>query len=677
MLVLLFMAAMLNGCDTGPSGQTIRELEKVMILITNYSYGDSRAWLQEYYDIMAKVYNDESIRQKAEHIHLNALKSGLSPESTLLICRTLSILGDKSSIPVLEKLLLNPETSHAALIALAGIGLEEAENLLIQSLEHAQGDQLVEIINVLGIRKSATAVAPLGNFLFHEDVRVAAAAANSLAAIGGESAVNQLYEAFKKAQDRNWPVAEALIKVLEHANVSESDKMYESILAVNPPISIKTAAIAGMLDSRPADSRIDFLIKVLMESDAEFQEALIPVIRNMPVNISMEPLSLKLSGFSDSSLQKMMVAIADRGDVSVRNMALDDLKSNNAEIRAYALLALKTIALPEDIPVLARIAASSNSEETTLARACLYWMDSETTDAKILSELKNADGKVKAELIRAAGYRKIEASTDDVLSMLTSSNRDVRLASIETLGKIASIPVLNEAMEKMLNNMIAAESEAIAVALTTIVLNSGDPDGSLTDIYNQLDRQDKVLQQTALITVLGRIGSEKALNYILPYLRHNNTEIQFACLRTLSYWQNSDPLKSLEEFISFSSNDKNRQQAYVGIVNLTQQSETMNNQGKAEKLEAVFATAQSNPEKIILINGISRINTYESLDFVQKFLDQQGLEQASKEAFIRLADELRYNMDSRVVSKIDTVMTTTADEAFREKLMILKRSLEL
>jgi hypothetical protein len=34
-------------------------------------------------------------------------------------------------------------------------------------------------------------------------------------------------------------------------------------------------------------------------------------------------------------------------------------------------------------------------------------------------------------------------------------------------------------------------------------------------------------------------------------------------------------------------------------------------------------------------------------------------------------------MDSRVVSKIDTVIANTSEADFKEKLMILKRSLEL
>jgi hypothetical protein len=180
-----------------------------------------------------------------------------------------------------------------------------------------------------------------------------------------------------------------------------------------------------------------------------------------------------------------------------------------------------------------------------------------------------------------------------------------------------------------------------------------------------------------LISTLGNIGTDTSLGYIRPFLSYDSYEIQFAALKALSTWQNDAPLPFLEEYLKTSDKDKNRQMAQVGIVNLVQNSGKLTSEEKSEKLEISFLSAQSKAEKVIVLNGISRIYSLRAMDFVISQLNNPDLSSTAQEAFIRIADNLKYSYETTVIEKIDSIADYETDEGFSAKLKLLKRSIEL
>ena len=655
----------------------MKELKDVLKVVKDYEYGGSRSWLQQYHDVMAKVHNDADARIEAEKLIVGVLDSRASYASKTLLCSSLGVIGGKASLPVLEKLFSDPETSHSALIALTAMAMDEVDEMLLASISKVDKATQIEIINALALRKSSDAIEEIKPFLTEDDPEVSVAAIKALGQIGGKAAIEMLFEQFQNSESQKWVLAEALITALENGQEPNEAEIYESIYYGQPPLSIKTAAFSGLLSHTPENEQVDFLLQTMLASESRFRESLLPTFRKLPSSASTQIIIDRLPDFPPAFQQNLMLALADKKDEAIRPFALQLLGGADEDRKIAALKALRSVSNTDDIKILARIAATNSGQTQQLARECIYWMEGDNTNQKILEEAAKSNDLIKPELIKAMGYRKVNHATDFVLSQITNKNQPIRLAAIETIGKIGTVNELNTVISRALSSIKRTEVDIITEALTRIALNSNDPDTCVETINENLKSTSDVTSTIVLIPTLGNIGTDQALAYIKPHLGHQDDDVQFACLKAFSAWHNDAPLGDLEQYLSSSKNLKNRQQALVGIVTLVQNTDQLTGVQKSQKLMETYKNASTTAEKVIVISGISRISTMESLDFVMGKLEEEDIKNAAREAFIRIADNLRYHMDNRVVSKIDTVIAETTDADFKEKLMILKRSLEL
>jgi len=108
------------------------------------------------------------------------------------VCRQLRVIGSGKSVPVLEKMLLQKDTTDIARYALEKIPGTDADDALIGALAKTKGDLKKGIITSLGQRKARSAAAELGKLLRGPDPEYAGAAAIALGQIGGMDAAEAL-----------------------------------------------------------------------------------------------------------------------------------------------------------------------------------------------------------------------------------------------------------------------------------------------------------------------------------------------------------------------------------------------------------------------------------------------------------------------------------------------------
>ena len=296
LFIVFYIGIFLSGCNNGPSKELINKVKSIHKVIVDYEYGDSRSWLQEYQDLMIEVYNMPEFHDKVERLMIKVLKSNTSNDGKLLICKYLGTIGGNSSLPVLRKMLFTPSSSNMALIALTSIPGEEVSKTLIGALENNEGEALIGIINTLGLRRDPKANQPLNGFISSEDQHVANASIHALGTIGGEQASQILQEAFVSTTNtRKWKIAEAWIKSVESLEPAQRKLSYQTVLDSNPPLSLKYVAFKKNLKLVPEDKQVSHLLDALNNSNQEFQEAVIPLIRNLTSTVSMKPFIKEFS----------------------------------------------------------------------------------------------------------------------------------------------------------------------------------------------------------------------------------------------------------------------------------------------------------------------------------------------------------------------------------------------
>ena len=108
---------------------------------------------------------DNQDPKERERQLIGVLQSEAPPAEKAITCKRLSVYGSKDAIPALTPLLLDPELSSWARIALEAIPGPEADAALREAISRAQGRLLVGVINSIGVRQDAQAVTGLAERL--------------------------------------------------------------------------------------------------------------------------------------------------------------------------------------------------------------------------------------------------------------------------------------------------------------------------------------------------------------------------------------------------------------------------------------------------------------------------------------------------------------------------------
>ena len=664
-------------CSPDPKHDLLKRTKSVLVLVQNYEYGKSRSWLQEYKDVLGRIHNEPDIHGDVEGLLIDVLKVDASNDAKLEICKTLSEIGSDASLPTLETLLENPESSHMALFALRGIPGSKTNNLLLESLNQVEVTTKIGIINTLALRKVREAVAALESYLDHEQASVRISTASALGSIGGQQAAEMLYNKILEVDScYESHLCEALVNCARDDELTERKKYFRVVFEKATSASMKFGAFKGLLGEISEDNKVELIIETLKTSSLEFQESVVQLVRDLPQEISLDLFIDELPDFQERIQVQLALAIADRGDSMIKATIIKLLNSENSAYRIAALKGMRTISSPEDIALLAGIASAGSETEHELAHQCLYWMKGEIVDERILTELDRSSEPVKIELLRSIGYRKIEKGHDNVLKYIEYQNKVIKSVAIETIGKIGNPDVLEKIIDIILENMERENLEIAVSSITNIAWNLGKPK-NVEVIKEILNSSRSEPSQIAMIYVLGDFGGTDAYIVLKKYISHENQNIQFACLKALSNWENDTPLNDLEGLFEQDLNRKNRTQALVAIINLVQGSSKMTVDEKSEKIRSAFEHTNSADDRKILINGISRINSFEALDFVISMKDETSLQETTENAIIRLAGELRYHDKDRVVKIIDELIRSSERPEFQERLDILKRSINL
>jgi len=94
----------------------------------------------------------------------------------VFVCQQLAVVGTQAQVPLLAKMLDDPQTAEIARWTLDAIPGEAASAALRAALSRLNGSVLIGAVNSLGLRRDEPAVAPLTALLAHADPGVAAPA---------------------------------------------------------------------------------------------------------------------------------------------------------------------------------------------------------------------------------------------------------------------------------------------------------------------------------------------------------------------------------------------------------------------------------------------------------------------------------------------------------------------
>ena len=202
--------------------------EEAIAAIKTYKFGESTAPLRALESMVTGSLGSADARKAIAAALAALLSSDATRDAKIFVCRQLAMCGGPETVPALAPMLAAIDTSNMARIALERIPGAEADAALLGALDKADAKSKIGIVNSLGARKAASAVAAIAPLLKSSDPLLADAAAGALGHIGGDEAAKALKGAV--ARTTRETAANAMLECAENtADANAADKIYRSV----------------------------------------------------------------------------------------------------------------------------------------------------------------------------------------------------------------------------------------------------------------------------------------------------------------------------------------------------------------------------------------------------------------------------------------------------------------
>lgn len=617
------------------------ELDKAFTALPKYDWGQSRDALNKIDAAIVASHGKADVRKGIEKRLAGALKGDATRAAKQYCCRKLAIIGTADSVGALSPLLTSAELSHMGRYALERMACPGAAKAMRDALGKVSGKLKVGMINSLGMREDAQAVAAITPLLKDADAQIAAAAAAALGRIGAAESAKPLADflasAPKKLQsaaiDASLDFAQRLGK---KGKADEAAKIYQKLDAPGQPPRVRRAALQGLVMVRPAEST-PLLLKALASDDAAMRGLAVRMVKETKGTDATKAFAGSLSKLSPAGQIALLDALQARKDAAAKPAVLAATRHGDANVRAAALKALSTLGETGDVPMLAKTAAANKDPESAAARGTLARMGAKGTNEAIVSALGGSEAPVRTELLRALAARAATKAAPTVAKSAEDADQGVRQAAIEALGTLG-----DETQMPLLVRLVKAPKSdrdrgTIDKAMTAIA--SRVRQKAAACLIGGLQGADGAAAGP-ILTALARAGGADALAAVVKATGSADDKIKDGAIRALCTWTTPDAMAPLLKIASTSSNKVHQVLALRAYVDLARANKAKNPE-QIQRLKKALELAKGAGEKKRVLGALGEVRTIESFKIVAPFVNEKGLTEDAGAVATRIAGDDR------------------------------------
>ncbi|MHC4157681.1 MAG: HEAT repeat domain-containing protein [Planctomycetota bacterium] len=652
------------------SCKAVKSLDELLSEIAGYEFGQSRESLTELADIIRESYDSEQQRKDIEERLLDFIRSDATLAGKQFVCRQLSIIGGEETVPTLAAMLAEVDTADMARYALERIPGAAVDEALRQALLKTTGKTRIGVINTLGLRGDNKSVSTLSGLIYDSDSATAAAAVAALGQIASPQAAEVLAQAKDKTSDKlREQVLDAYLscadRLAAQGKRQQALHIYNELYKPDEPVPIRTASLRGMATAVPQDAD-EIIIDVLEGKDETIQTVAIGLVREIP-QIDVGAVSGELRKLSVTGQVQLLSALADRGDPGALRAVTRATKSKKDAVRVAALKALGKLGDASSVSLLAQRAAKTKDAEQEAARESLYRLSGPKVDETILAGVSKAKGKVKIELIRSIGERKVSSAVETLLRTAQDRNDDVRLESIKALRNAAEPKHVSKLVDLLINTRSETDLKEAEKTLVSVSRKSVGQENVTAVVLNAISSVEDVKVRCSLLSVLGAVGDSEGLGMLRTALKDSNPEVQTAAIRALSNWPNAEPAGDLKEIVSETSDEIQRGLALRGFVHLIGLESDRPAHETVEMYREAMGLASNVDEKKLVLSRLSGIKSFAALYMASDYLKEDALQQEAGTAMVKIAEFTRHSHPQQTKMLLQMLIQTSKNDSLRQQ----------
>ena len=572
---------------------------------------------------------------------LAILQSDAPSADKAIACKQLAIHGSADSVSELAKLLPDPQLSSWARIALEAIPGSAADDALRSAAEKLEGRLLVGMINSLGVRRDAGAVAGLTDRLTDSDVEVASAAAVALGRIGDSAATKALRAALASSSDDvRSAIAEGCVlcaeRQLSEGNAVAAAELYDEIRSADVPLQRVIEGTRGAIIARGQDG-IPLLVEQFRSPQKEMFQLALGTAREFPGDKVDQVLVAELKHADAARAALIVQAMADRPDTVDRAAVLQAATDGPKPVRLSAIDALARVGNADCLPALLNVALDTDTDLSQYARLTLAEMPGDDINAQVVQRLPQAAGKMYPLLLQLVGQRRIDA-VPELLKAVDHADRDVRRAALTSLGETISLKRLSVLISQVVSPRHSDDAPVAQQALKAAGVRMADREACAAQISAAVDAASAVPTKIALLEVLGAVGGTNALAAMESAGKSREPQLQDISTRLLGEWMTED---AADVLLGLAREPANQFQvrALRGYIRIARQFVLPADRRADMCRKAIEAATRPDEQKLVL-DVLKRYPTTESLDVAVAAMKTPALKDQATDVTLLIAHKL-------------------------------------
>ncbi|MCP4191286.1 MAG: hypothetical protein GY768_11745 [Planctomycetaceae bacterium] len=586
-------------------------------------------------------------------------------------CQRLAIIGTAKSVPVVTKLLADPELSHYARTALEANPSPEVDQALRNALSELKGAQLVGVINSVAARNDTQAVGPLVDLAAGDDQQVAAAAISALGLLVTPESISALQQALTGDTALRVTAADACLasadSLLADGRNADALGLLQALRSAKLPQHINVAARFGEI--RAGSQNANELMKsYLNEEDSALFRIGLELAQNLTGAETTDQLVQQLESLSPDRKILVVHVLGDRGDASALQTVVDAAGSQDANMRIAAVRVLGRLGDRSVVPVLLKAAITDDEALATTARNSLAVLTGDDVDEQLASRLESSEGRARLVLVDVAGRRGIDRVIPLLLKYVSSDDPELRDSAIDGLGMTVGLKDFPQLVDQMLAMGSSASAVPMKEALRKACQRMGDRDAAAKVL---LDRtiDASAADQTELMNLLIYVGGQHALAGARAAAEGDDQSAANAATQSLGKWLTPDAAPVLLE-LSKSGDPAYRVRCLRGYIRIIRQFGLRPGQ-RLQMSKKAFAAASRDEERKLVLDTITRFPSAQGLKMIVPHLENSSLSEAAGKAAVTIGEKIVDNDPNSVAAVMAKVIAVTKDEETANRAKVL------
>lgn len=554
-------------------------------------------------------------------------------------CRMLRIVGSAQSVPVLANLLQDEKLSHMARYALYGIKDASADQALRDALAKTSGNVRIGIVNSLGDRRDAQAVAPLAKLLTGSDDATMVATTRAIGKIGTKEAAAVLLQV--KLPDSIAAAGYDARLICGHAladagQAADAKAVFASMLGAPVPPLVRAAALGGTVKVDRV-AALPAVIEALKSESKHLRQGAAAAAIELREPAAAEAFAKELPSLPALAKVTLLNALVARGSGQGLTATINKLTADeDAAVRSAAVAALKQLGDASSVAVLADLMGARKEMAGEIV-ATLKGLYAQGVAEELMKKAQAGPVEVRAAVIEVLGDRRDAAALPMIVGFAAAPDKAIRIAAIKALGSLATEKEITAMLKVLAGTADAGERDALANSIGNAAKRNEDIENRSAPIIKALDGADPAVQ-VQIVNILKALGGNKSLDAVRKCLASSNADVKKAAVRSMADWVDAAPMNDLKALAKSGADEGEKILALRGFIRAIGLPKNRKASEAVPLYKEAMDLATRTQEKVQVIGGLGNIKDVAALKAVQAYFADAALKTEAMSAAIKIAD---------------------------------------